>query len=154
MTAKALSEKENDALLQIMKRIAAECEADAVAVCDVGGNVFAQEIKKKEIGNAPTLAAASFAATRELAELIGEPGFKSISHKGQNSGIFIQSIGGDFLVMVILGPNSIEGLVRLFLKKVSGQIKSIVDGIDGKSIESAGGPTEFEVEKKSNSSEK
>jgi predicted regulator of Ras-like GTPase activity (Roadblock/LC7/MglB family) len=140
----------------ILKNISEECDADAVAVCDVGGNVIAQDVRvpNKSFTNAAALAAGSFAATRELAGIIGEPGFRSIFHKGRKSGVLIQSLGGDFLILVVLGEKSVEGMVRLFLRKVSRQIGSILATADGQSLEDAGVTEQFEIEEAADVTEK
>lgn len=147
MTATALSKQQHDTLAGVLKNMCAECEADAAVVCDGGGNILAQEVKAGDnISTAAALAAGTFAAARELAATIGEPGFRSIFHKGRKSGILIQSLGGDFLVVVLFGPNSVEGMVRLFLKKAARQFASILAQAGGQSLEDAGGSENFEVE--------
>lgn len=151
MTAAAISEQQSKALGAILRKFADECEAVAVAVCDVGGNILAQETRgeKLAIANAAALAAGSFAATRELAALIEEPGFKSIFHRGRKSGVLIQAIGEEYLMLVILGPESIEGLVRLFLKNVGGQIETILSEASRQGAGTAGAGAPFEVKAKS-----
>lgn len=148
MTAVALSKHQSEMLNNILKTLLDDCEAVAVAVCEISGSILAQELRNpdKPVGNAAALAAATFAAARALAESIGEPGFKSIFHKGKKSGVMIQSLGGEFLILVVLGDKSIEGMVRLCLKKVVKQLASILTSTSGQTLEEAGVADDFEVE--------
>ena len=150
MTANALSEEQSKTLGRILRDVIDKCDAEAVAVCDIGGYVLGEDTRDKNesIANAAALAAGSFAATNELAQLIGEPGFKSISHRGRKSGIVISSLCEGYLILVILGQKSVEGLVRLFLKKVTPQLASLIAETTGQSAEDAGHAAEFEVEER------
>jgi len=149
MDTRSLDEKRQQLLGQILKALFDECDVEAALVCDLGGNILAQEVKtfKDVLGNAAALAAGSFAATRELAGLIGESGFRSIFHRGHKTGILIQHVGGEYLILVILGENSIEGMVRLFLRKIGRQMGLILSGNGGQDVEVPEGAS-FEVEEK------
>ncbi|TFH13652.1 MAG: hypothetical protein E4H02_11435 [Lentisphaerales bacterium] len=149
MTASALSEQQGDAIRKVLVVLARECEARAIAICDIGGNTIAQHSESDDlpIETASALASGAFAATRELADTIGEPGFRSICHRGQNSGILIRALGSDFLIMVILGKTSIEGLVRLHVKKTARQLESILAETVGQTAQEAGAG-KFEIEEK------
>ncbi|MBA4387387.1 MAG: hypothetical protein C0404_05360 [Verrucomicrobia bacterium] len=150
MTATALGKKQGEMLTRILRGLFEECDAEAVAVCEISGSILAQEVRdpSKSFGNAAALAAATFAAARALAESIGEQGFRSIYHKGRKSGIMIQSLGGEFIVLVVLSEKSVEGIVRLYLKKVTRQLAAVVSGADGQSLEDAGISDDFEVVEK------
>lgn len=127
VTAEALSKTQSDALIRIITSLQNEIEARGIALCDNAGNIISSAQQENNIiDNIAALAVGSFAATRELAEIIGEPGFRSISHRGKNSGILIFELNEQYLVVVILGKNSFEGLVRLCLKKTAHQLKTIL----------------------------
>jgi predicted regulator of Ras-like GTPase activity (Roadblock/LC7/MglB family) len=156
MTALALSEQQSQTISFVLKRLFEECEADAVAVCELGGNILAQETRDpgKSIGNAAALAAATFAAARALAESIGESAFRSIYHKGRKSGIMIQALGDEYLVLVVLGEKSVEGIVRLYLRKVVQQLVSILSKTSDHVLADAGLAGSFEVKEDSGSSDR
>ena len=112
----------------------------------LGGNIVASQVPGKHdaFDNAAALAAGSFAATRELASIIGEKGFHTIMHKGAVKGLLIQALGEEFIVVIFLGSDSVEGMVRLILKKIAPQILSILEGAD----DSAGeGPGDLEIKR-------
>lgn len=150
MTAGALSQQQSDALGKTLGALAVECEVAAIVICDSGGNTIAQccESGRVPIETVSALAAGAFAATRELADTIGEPGFRSICHRGHKSGILIQALGSEFIIIVIFGKTSIEGLVRLHLKKTARQLESILAETAGQTAQEAGASESFEIEEK------
>lgn len=116
------------AVENIITSFARETEVEAIIISDTTGNVVSicAAANDKPYSNAAALAAATLAATSELARIIGEPGFRSISHRGQKNGILIQALNKDFLILVILGSNSVEGMVRLLLKKIENQLTAVL----------------------------
>ncbi|MBN2301795.1 MAG: roadblock/LC7 domain-containing protein [Lentisphaerae bacterium] len=149
MTATALSKEQSQTLGTVINKLAKDCDAKAVVICDIGGYILASESQTndKSIETAAALAAGSFAATRELAGIVGEEeGFKSICHRGVTSGVLIQALGDNFLILVILGEKSIEGLVRLHLKKITKQIETIVNATQDQSVHAAGATGSFSVQ--------
>ena len=147
MSIVALSKERGDALGRLLAALADECEAQAVVVCDTGGNILAQEshISAEKVETVAALAAGSFAATKELATVIGEPGFKAIFHRGQKSGILIQALGNAFMILILFGETTIEGLVRLCVKRVGPQLESLLTDEDGNAAIEAGTLEPFEV---------
>lgn len=151
MTAAAITELQSQTLSFVLKRLFDECEADAVAVCEISGAILAQEVRdhSKSFGNAAALAAATFAAARALAESIGEPAFRSIYHKGKKAGILIQALDAEHIVLVVLSEKSVEGIVRLYLKKVTQQLATILSKTTGDALAEAGVAGGFEVKEES-----
>ncbi len=144
MSTKTLTETQFTALNSALESLISESEARGAALCDSGGNILSSSAGDERLmDNVAALAAGSFAATRELADIIGEPGFRSIFHRGQESGILIYALNEQHLVVVILGKNSFEGLVRLCLKKTANQLKAILEEKD------AGSDHVFEAEQQS-----
>ena len=140
MSAQSFTKDQNVKIEALLTDLSRECALDAIAVCDTGGNIIASQVPAEHItfDNAAALAAGSFAATRELATIIGEKGFHSIMHKGTNKGLLIQALGTEFIVVIFLGSSSVEGMVRLILKKISAQILSILEGTEDSSDEGTG----------------
>lgn len=131
MSARSFGKEQYDKIETILTDLTKECALDAVAVCDSGGNIIASlSGKHAAFDNAAALAAGSFAATKELASIIGEKGFDSIMHRGASRGLLINAIGTDHIIVIFLGDSSVEGMVRLILKKISTQIASILEGPD------------------------
>ena len=150
MSIQALSREQEASATQILQMLLTECEAVALAICDTGGTVLARASAQPDlpIENAAALAAGSFAATRELAGLIGEASFSSIFHRGKNSGILITSLGGEFILLVVFGRNTTEGLVRLYLQKIGKRLQTILAGTKHQTVQSAEAAIAFNVQEK------
>ena len=148
MSAIALSRAQSEILTKVLAGLASECEARVAVICDVGGNIMAQAPGAPDLAveTAAVLAAGTFLATRELADVIGETGFMSSCHRGANSGVLVHSLGANHLVMLVLSSKSIEGLARICLAKVSAQLVSMLESTGAQSIREAGQVSDFEVE--------
>lgn len=144
MSPASLTEEHNAKLEGILAQFCKECSLDAAALCDTGGNILASHgtAVAGKFDNAAALAAGSFAATRELASIIGEKGFESIMHRGTSKGLLIKAVGSGYIIVIFMGTDSVEGMVRLLLKKISSQILSILDGT-GETNESGAGHIEI-----------
>lgn len=128
MPRTALTTQQDEALSLILSLLARECDAQAVALCDMAGIVLAVEPvhAHRKLDNAAALSAGAFAATRELAAVFGEQEFTSIFYRGKACRILIQALAQDLLIIAVLGAESAEGLVRLYLKKTGRQILRIL----------------------------
>jgi predicted regulator of Ras-like GTPase activity (Roadblock/LC7/MglB family) len=152
MATQALNAQQSDAVDEVMKTLLDECKASAVAVCCLDGNILAEmtgvsSVQGFSLTNIAALAIGSFATTKELANLIGESSFKSVFQKGKKSGILIHELNDEFIIVLLFGENTTEGLARLYLKKICPQIESILAGAEGQTAGSIGAES-FEVEKK------
>jgi predicted regulator of Ras-like GTPase activity (Roadblock/LC7/MglB family) len=150
MSAIALSQAQADMLNKVLSGLVSETDARAGVICDIGGNILSQFPASPDLAvdTAAVLAAGTFVATRELADVIGEPGFQSSCHRGATSGVLVSSLGRDHLVLLILGAETVEGLARIFLEKVSAQLIGILGTSSQQSIKDAGHLETFEVEEK------
>ena len=63
--------------------------------------------------------------------MIGETSFSSIYHKGENSSIFMQTIEGAYLLLVIFGKSTALGLVKLYVDKASQELEPFLKALDG-----------------------
>ena len=148
MSAIALSQTQGDILTRVLSGLASECDARAAVISDVSGNILAQAPASPDLAveTAAVLAAGTFLATRQLADVIGETGFQSSCHRGANSGVLVHALGGDHLVLLVLSNKSVEGLARICLEKVSVQLVSMLASTGGQSVMDAGQVSDFEVE--------
>ncbi len=147
MNSYAMSEEQSNRLNTVVSDLAVQSEADAVLMSDYMGNTVAQvlQVAGSGVENVAALAAGSFAATRELAVLIGEPAFYSIFHKGQSLSIYMQSVTEDFLILAVFGRSTTIGLVKLYVEKACKELKPLLDAMTGQSVTGAGGREAFEM---------
>lgn len=112
----AFTTVQNDAIESHLMNLLVKAEANAVYLCDRGGNIMAQKAATAYAGedNIAALASGSFYATRVLAEMLGEAEFRHAIHQGSTTSMYIQIMDCDLLVLVVFGQESNPGLVKLY----------------------------------------
>lgn len=75
------------------------------------------------------LVAGSFAATCEIAHLLGETEFSVMFHQGQRDSIQLQLVGGRTLMAVLFDDRTNLGLVRFYAQETSSRLQVIFDQI-------------------------
>jgi predicted regulator of Ras-like GTPase activity (Roadblock/LC7/MglB family) len=71
------------------------------------------------------LVAGSFAATRELAKLLGETEFSVIFHQGRNEHIHIGLAADHSLLVIIFDDRTTVGMVRVYCQELTNRIAEI-----------------------------
>jgi predicted regulator of Ras-like GTPase activity (Roadblock/LC7/MglB family) len=72
------------------------------------------------------LIAGSFAATREMARLLGENEFTVLHHQGRRDSIQLQLIGDRTLLAVLFDDRTNLGLVRFYAQETARQLASVL----------------------------
>jgi len=72
------------------------------------------------------LAAGSFAATREMARLIGEEAFNTLYHQGQRGSLQIAQVSERALFALVFDERSNLGLVRFYARETSERLSEIL----------------------------
>ncbi|RME72184.1 MAG: roadblock/LC7 domain-containing protein [Planctomycetota bacterium] len=75
------------------------------------------------------LVAASFAATREMARLLGEEEFTILSHQGKNDHIQLTLIADRCILCTMFDDSTTVGMVRLYAAEASKKLHRIFDTI-------------------------
>lgn len=73
------------------------------------------------------LVAGSFAATKELARILGEAEFNVLSHKGEKDSINIVLVGRRSILAVLFDENTTAGMVNLYCKELVERFVKILD---------------------------
>ena len=126
-------------LSRTLKDLLEQSEADACLICDHAGHVLAQE---NLVNHDPllisALGAGIFAATRELACILGENEFSSVIHQGEKRSILISACDDDVLLVVMFSGDARIGLVKLYTPTATAEIKNIIHdaSIHATSVES------------------
>jgi len=64
------------------------------------------------------LSAGDFAATAEIAKLVGEGDrFKLHFHEGENKNVYLTNVGSQFFLIIIFDASVALGMVRVYTKK-------------------------------------
>ncbi|HEV8238217.1 MAG TPA: roadblock/LC7 domain-containing protein [Thermoanaerobaculia bacterium] len=112
-----------------LRRLRQEANAKAVFLIDKNGQQIAStgEIEQFDVTSLASLTAGNVAATDGLAKLIGEREFSVLFHEGQQDHIHISIVGRRAILLVIFDDRSSLGLVRLRVKRASGEMERIFD---------------------------
>jgi predicted regulator of Ras-like GTPase activity (Roadblock/LC7/MglB family) len=91
--------------------------AEHVIVVDLSGNLLMHSgsLEMSNIFSLAALSAANFAATAQIAKLIGEEDFTLLFHKGDKRNIHFSRLGKDYLIITLFNDNVSLGLIRLKL---------------------------------------
>ena len=71
------------------------------------------------------LVAGSFAATREMARLLGEEEFTALFHQGKSDNIQLSLVGERALLTAIFDENTTVGMVRLYASEAAKRLAAI-----------------------------
>ncbi len=115
-----------DGLLKDFLRLS---KAKSIYFIDKEGHLVTQMGETSGV-NSETLAAlvaGSFSATRELAKVLGEAEFNSMSHKGEKGQINIQLVGRRSMLVVLFDEKTTAGMVALYLKELGEKVAKLLD---------------------------
>ena len=76
------------------------------------------------------LAAGSFAATRQLAEVLKEREFTLLFHEGKESNLHVIQVTEQILMLLTFGHDTQVGLVRLYTTRALAVLKPIFEGVE------------------------
>lgn len=147
MDNKMITEQQGEALRYVLSGILVRADTEAVFVCDKGGNIVDHvSLDEQELDvTIAALASGSFAATGELARLIGEPTFRSVYHKGENKSVYMQNLGPGFLILVLFGNKTTVGMVKLCIEKSVKSLEALLTEMSGQTVQSSGTKATFSV---------
>jgi len=105
-----------------------ESGARLALVMTSSGQVIAQHgfTRSLDVMSAAALGAGILATTRELAAILDAPGgFGAVVHQGERQGVWLAGFDtprGRWIGLVVFGPESSVGLVRLFFARFAQQL--------------------------------
>ncbi len=79
------------------------------------------------------LVAGSYAATREMARLLGEDEFSVLFHQGKRDNIQLTLVGDRTLLATVFDERTTIGMVRLYAKEATEKLLKVFDDIDNRS---------------------
>lgn len=131
--SQSLIEKDVSQIRKVLQELLVKSEAEGCVVCDSGGYVLAQE--GRGAGDSlvvSALGAGVFAASRELARILGENEFSAVFHQGERKSIFIRAVNPEVLLVVIFSNAGSIGLVRLYAAPAAVEMHRILDEAKGR----------------------
>ncbi len=120
-------QKIKDHIEKLLKQSDAKC----AFLIDRDGNLitYSGDTKGIDIESFAALAAADFAATSQLASLIGEKDFETLYHQGENQHLYFQLVAKGIVLAVVFDHRTTLGLVRVRVKSTADVISSVIDEI-------------------------
>ena len=133
-TPVVMYEEEYAQLKTVISRLCVDANSKFVFLVDKNGQQIASygEMTNLDTTSLASLTAGNVAATDGLANLIGERGFPVLSHEGEKENIHISIVAGRVILVVIFDERSSLGLVRLRVKRATGEMSAIFEAIDNK----------------------
>jgi predicted regulator of Ras-like GTPase activity (Roadblock/LC7/MglB family) len=114
----------DQALIRIMK----EAEAKCALLVDKDGHLITRQGFTQTLDTTAlaALLAGSFASTKEIARLVGEPEFSVLFHQGKRDHIHISLINERTILVVIFDDRTTIGMIRLYAREVGEALKNII----------------------------
>lgn len=90
-------------------------------------------MKDFDLDTIAALVAGSFAATREMARVLGEEEFTVLFHQGPKGSIQLSLVGERTILAVIFNDQTTVGMVRLYTLEASNKLAEVFKTIGGRS---------------------
>src|SRR5215471_14812283 len=122
-----LYDEEFQKIRQALQRLLEDANAKLVFLVDKNGQQIAAvgDMSSLDTTSLASLTAGNVAATDGLARLIGEKEFSILFHEGERDNIHISIVASRVILVVIFDERSSLGLVRLRVKKASGELNEV-----------------------------
>ena len=136
-----LHEDDYLAIRDLIQRLRSEANARVVCLVDRNGQQIAAvgDLEALDTTALASLAAGNVAATDSLARLIGEKDFTALYHEGEKDNLHLSVVGGKIILVVIFDVRSSLGLVRLRVKKYSGELAAALERMQQRSAKARSG---------------
>ena len=120
-------------LEEIISEEILDAGADYVMIADLSGNLILQKgsIETLDSFSLAALSAANFAATAQIAKLVGEEDFSLLFHKGDKRNIHFSRLGKNYIILTLFDDHISLGLIRLKLNSAVEQLSKIFEDSEG-----------------------
>ncbi|MDX9857357.1 MAG: roadblock/LC7 domain-containing protein [candidate division Zixibacteria bacterium] len=140
-----LYEEEIQKIDALLSKLIKGAEAKCALLVDKDGHLitrqgFTHSLDTTALG---ALLAGSFASTKEIAKLVGEPEFSVLFHQGKKDHIHMNIVGERSILVVIFDDRTTIGMVRLYSKETALELARIFDEVKVKSQDDTGISSDF-----------
>lgn len=131
-----LNGKQYDTITKVLTELANKTKASAILFADMSGQLISQRGNTEDMNTTvlSALAASDFAATSEMAKLVGEEAkFKLLFHEGEKRNVYLSNVGDNFFLVVVFDVSVTLGLIRIYTKKAIEDLSATLedDSSDG-----------------------
>ncbi|KPJ50056.1 hypothetical protein AMJ40_04130 [candidate division TA06 bacterium DG_26] len=132
--ATSIFEEEFWAIHESLGRLLRSTNANTVLLIDKAGQLItsAGNTTDLDLSSFSSLSAADYAATSQLASLVGEREFSTIFHQGERENIYISVVGQKVILAVVFDSSSTLGLVRVRVRQAAEELTKIFSRIFNK----------------------
>lgn len=119
---------------EIIQKELLDSGAGHVLIVDMAGNLILER-GSLDVDDAMALAvlsAANFAATAQIAKLLGEEDFTLLFHKGDKKNMHFSRLGKDHIILTLFDDGVSLGLIRLKTNNVTGRVLAVLSNQEGK----------------------
>ncbi len=109
-----------DEITKVLTELASKTKASTILLANISGQLITQRGNTEDMNTQilSALAASDFAATSEMAKLVGEDAkFKLLFHEGEKRNVYLSNVGDNFFLVVVFDVSVTLGLVRIYTKK-------------------------------------
>jgi predicted regulator of Ras-like GTPase activity (Roadblock/LC7/MglB family) len=130
-----LHEADHKRFAAVLDRLREDANAKVAFLIDKNGQQLAAAgaVDGLDPTSLAALSAGNVAATDGLAKLLGEREFATLFHEGEHDSLHINVVSGRAILVVIFDERSSLGLVRLRVRKCTGELCAILDDIVNRS---------------------
>ena len=123
----ALPQLIEDDILQLdgaLGELLKKSEATLTLIIDKGGFLITRcgDLKDFNGTTLAALAAASFAATQGIADLVSETNFHCVYQQGENCSLLVQNVDENCLLVIIFGSDTSVGAVKFYAANTIAQV--------------------------------
>ena len=127
----SLTETDAAQLTSLLNTFVAETHAHCALLCDRSGRLLMKSGDTEGMDNITfaSLVAGDFAASDQLARLLGEDEFASLYHAGEGRSMFLADVSGYSILAAIFDTKTTLGMVRLKSRVTVPRLAALFDEI-------------------------
>lgn len=124
-------EEEVSTINELLKKMLKGAEAKCALLVDKDGHLITRQGFTHALDTTAlaALLAGSFASTKEIAKLVGEPEFSVLFHQGKKDHIHMSIVGERSILVVIFDDRTTIGMVRLYAKEGAKELSRVFQNI-------------------------
>ena len=122
-------EEQIEKINQLLTKLIKGAEAKCALLVDKDGHLITRQGFTHSLDTTAlaALLAGSFASTKEIARLVGEPEFSVLFHQGKRDHIHINLVGERSILVIIFDDRTTIGMVRLYAKEIGSEMHQIFE---------------------------
>lgn len=123
-----IDETTSDSMADVLRQLVRDCQANSGMVLDRAGQIIVWEGHdyRDESIKLGALIAGTYASTRQMARILGEPNFRTLLQEGAKEKIFSEAIGEYWLIAVIFGRHTHLGLVKVMCERATLELGAVL----------------------------